>query len=59
MGLQSWEPPCWTKTASYGVPFGTGNRWPKMCMQGSQVQPLWVSITVIVPNATVALPHVK
>ena len=26
----------------YGVPFGTGNRWPKICMRVSQVQPLFV-----------------
>ena len=25
----------------YGVPFGTGNQWPKMCVWGSQAQPLW------------------
>ena len=31
------------ETAQYGVPFGTGNRWLKMCMQRSQAQPLFKS----------------
>ena len=26
------------KTVRYGVPFGTGNRWLKMCTQRSQAQ---------------------
>ena len=30
------------KTASYGVPLGTVNRWPKMCTPGSQAQPLFM-----------------
>ena len=32
------------ETVRYGVPFGPGNRWPKMCA-GSQVQPLLKLIT--------------
>ena len=26
-----------------GVPFGTGNWWPKICMWGSQAQPLFIA----------------
>ena len=29
-----------------GIPFGTGNWWPKICMWGSQAQPLFTFLNI-------------